>query len=230
VARARLEPVAAVRSPGLPDWLEAGVGEWGQRSVVWASANTPVTATLASPPPDLGPPSRLRAVASAARGAHALHERGQLHGAICPQAIAFTAPAEAGQTGFTSTGQGTVGTVLAPPSLADGDQPLAQIGYPPLAYIDPQLLRGEGGRWSDIWALGAAAHYALTGSAPFPGIEDLPVVQALAQLLMAPAPARRELPAAVSSLVAGCLAPDPADRPSTAEEVARHLDEAAANW
>jgi hypothetical protein len=47
---------------------------------------------------------------------------------------------------------------------------------------------------------------------------------------MAPAPARRELPAPVASLVAGCLALDPADRPSTAEEVARHLDEAAANW
>jgi hypothetical protein len=61
-------------------------------------------------------------------------------------------------------------------------------------------------------------------------MEDLPVVQALAQLLTAPAPARRELPVAVSSLVAACLALDPADRPSTAEEVARRLDEAAANW
>jgi hypothetical protein len=230
VASARLGPVAAVRSPGLPDWLEAGVGEWGRRSVVWASATTPVIGTLASPPPDLDVPSRLRAVASAARGAHALHEHGQLHGAICPQAIALTAPDQAGQAGFTSSGRGVGGAVLSPPSLADGNQPVAQIGYPPLAYIDPQLLRGEGGRWSDIWALGATAHQALTGSAPFPGIEDLPVVQALAQLLTAPAPARRELPAAVSSLVAGCLAVDPADRPSTAEEVARHLDEAAANW
>jgi serine/threonine-protein kinase len=96
--------------------------------------------------------------------------------------------------------------------------------------MDPQLLRGEGGRWSDIWALGATAHHALTGAAPFPGIEDLPVVEALAQLLVAPVPARRELPAAVSALVASCLALDPADRPTTAEEVARHLDEAAANW
>jgi hypothetical protein len=227
VARARLEPRAAVRSPGLPDWLEAGAGEWRQRSVIWASATTPVTSTLASPPAGLDTPSRLRAVANAARGAHALHEHGQIHGAICPQAIALTAPGPSGPAG---TGPGSGGAVLAPPSLADGDQPLTLIGYPPLAYMDPQLLRGEGGRWSDIWALGATAHHALTGAAPFPGIEDLPVVEALAQLLVAPVPARRELPAAVSALVAGCLALDPADRPTTAEEVARHLDEAAANW
>jgi hypothetical protein len=229
-ARARLEPVAAVRSPGLPDWLEAGVGEWGQRSVVWVSAATPVMGTLAAPPADFDMPSRLRSVASAARGAHALHEHGQLHGAICPQAVALTAPDQPGQAVLAATAPGTNGAILSPPSLANGQQPLAQVGYPPLAFMDPQLLRGEGGRWSDIWALGATVHHILTGSAPFPGTEDLPVVQALAQLLMAPAPARRDLPATVSSLVAACLALDPADRPATAEEVARHLDEAAANW
>ena len=226
VAQARLTS-AAVRAPGLPDWLEAGVGEWGQRPVVWTSASTLVVATLAAPPAHLDMPSRLRALAAAARGAHALHEHGQLHAAICPQAIALTAPDQAGLAG---TGSAVGGAVLSPPSLADGDQPLAQIGYPPLAYVDPQLLRGEGGRWSDIWALGATAHYALTGAAPFPGTEDLPVVQALAQLLTATGPARPEVPTAVSSVVSGCLAPDPADRPATAEEVARHLEEAAANW
>jgi serine/threonine-protein kinase len=203
------------------------VGEWGQRTVVWASATTPVIATLAAPPADLDMPARLRAVAGAARGAHALHERGQLHAAICPQAIALTAP---DQAGLTAGGSAVGGAVLSPPSLADGDQPLAQIGYPPLAYMDPQLLRGEGGRWSDIWALGATAHHALTGAAPFPGVEDLPVVQALAQLLTATAPARGEMPASVSSVIASCLAVDPADRPATAEEVAGHLEEAAANW
>ena len=232
VARARLEPVAAVRSQGLPDWLEAGVGEWGQRSVIWVSAATAVAGTLAAPPPDLDVPSRLRAIASAARGAHALHERGQLHGAICPQAVALAAPDQTVQAGLAIAGPGTGAAVLAPPSLANGGTPVAQVGYPPLAYMDPQLLRGEGGRWSDVWALGATVHQVLTGSTPYPAMEDkdIPVVQALAQLLMAPVPEVRELPATVSSLVAACLAFDPANRPSTAEEVASHLDEAAANW
>jgi serine/threonine protein kinase len=122
--------------------------------------------------------------------------------------------------------------VLAPPSLANGETLLAQVGYPPLAYMDPQLLRGEGGRWSDVWALGATIQRVVIGSAPFPGIEedDLPVVQALAQLLLAPVPARREMPAPIASLVAACLETDPADRPATAEEVARGLEVAAANW
>jgi len=230
VALARLEPVAAVRSKGLPNWLEAGVGEWGQRPVIWVSATVAVTGTLAAPPPDLDVPSRLRAVAAVARGAHALHEHGQIHGAICPQAVALTAPDHPGQAGLTPAAAGAADAVLAPPSLSNGETPVAQVGYPPLAYVDPQILRGEGGRWSDVWALGATIHQVVTGSAPFPGMEDLPVVQALAQLLTAPAPARRELPVAVSSLVAACLALDPADRPSTAEEVARRLDEAAANW
>ena len=107
---------------------------------------------------------------------------------------------------------------------------MAQVGYPPLAYIDPQLLRGEGGRWSDIWALGATVHQVVAGSAPFQGIEEVPVVQALSRLLMAPAPVLGQLPAAVADLVASCLSVDPADRPSTASDVADRLDEAAAKW
>ncbi len=234
VATSRLEPVAAVRNENLPAWLEAGVAEWAQRPVVWVSASTPVTGTLASPPPGMEVPVQLRAIASAARGAHSLHEQGQLHGAICPQAVALvtndgSGPAPFG--GFGTSGTGSPGgAVLAPPSLANGERPVANVGYPPLAYMDPQLLRGEGGRWSDVWALGATVHQVVTGSAPFQGTEDVPVVQALSRLLMASAPAVLELPAPVAELVASCLSVDPANRPSTAKDVADRLDEAAAKW
>ena len=47
-ARSRLEPVAAVRGDNLPQWLEAGVADWAQRPVIWVSASTAVTGTLAS--------------------------------------------------------------------------------------------------------------------------------------------------------------------------------------
>ncbi len=106
--------------------------------------------------------------------------------------------------------------VLAPPSLAGGDRPVAQVGYPPLAFMDPQLLRGEGGRWSDIWALGATVHQVVTGSAPFPGIEEVPVVQALSRLLMAAAPALGDAAGAGADLVAtlpGCRPCRSARRP-----------------
>ena len=233
MARSRLEAAAAVRGDNLPNWLEAGVAEWAQRPVIWVSASTQVAGTLSSPPPGMDVPARLRALAAGARGAHSLHEQGQLHGAICPQAIALVAPDQGGPAGggleATSPGQ-TATAVLAPPSLANGQWPVAQVGYPPLAFMDPQLLRGEGGRWSDIWALGATAHQLAGGSAPFPGIEEVPVVNALSRLLTAPAPGLGELPAPVADVVAGCLAIDPADRPATAAEVADRLDDAATKW
>jgi hypothetical protein len=224
-ARARLEPVASVRDEHLPAWLEAGVAEWAQRPVVWVSASTAVTGTLASPPTGLDMPGRLRAIASAARGAHALHEHGQAHEAICPQSVALVA---AGSSGAPDDVPASA--VLSPPALANGQAPLAQVGYPPLGYVDPQLLRGEGGRWSDIWALGATVHQVVTGSVPFPGLDELPVVQALSKLLAVPAPTLGNLPEAVSEVVAKCLSVDPADRPATANEVAERLDEAASKW
>lgn len=231
-ATERLEPVAAVRNENLPAWLEAGVAEWAQRPVIWVSASTPVSATLASPPPEMDLPAQLRAIASAARGAHTLHEQGQLHGAISPQAVALVTNGGNGTGAFGGVGPvgGGSAAVLAPPSLADGERPVANVGYPPLAYMDPQLLRGEGGRWSDVWALGATVHQVVSGSAPFQGIEDLPVVQAISRLLMASTPPVQEVPAPVAELVAGCLSVDPANRPSTAREVADRLDEAASKW
>jgi len=237
VARARLEPVASVRSGYLPEWLEAGVTEWSDRPVIWVSASTPVTGTLAAPPPDMGMPARLRSIAAAARGAHLLHEQGQLHAAICPQAVALvTRDQGAGGASFAPAGTGGMAgnagadAVLAPPSLANGEHPLAQVGYPPLAFMDPQLLRGEGGRWSDIWALGATVQHIVAGTTPFPGIEEVPVVQALSRLLMTPAPVIGDMPGPVADVVTACLSIDPTNRPATAMEVADRLDESAAKW
>jgi eukaryotic-like serine/threonine-protein kinase len=244
VARARLEAVAAVRSPQLPSWLETGTGEWAQRPVVWVSSANKVAGTLASPLGAMSTADKLRALAAAARAAHVLHEHGQLHGAICPQAVAVVAnqpevPLSGFGGAFGSVGaQGETGTpspstytgILAPPSLADGMQPVAHVGYPPLGYADPQLLRGEGGRWSDIWGLGATAHQLLTGSPPFPGLEDVPVVQGLARLLSVPTPSQQQLPGQVAALVSACLSADPLDRPATAKDVAERLEDAAARW
>ena len=218
-AQTRLGPAATVHDPGLPDWLEAGVSDWAERPVVWVSSADAVTSTLAASAPSGALPDRLGALAGAARGAHALHERGVLHGAICPQSVALV-----------DRGAGARAGVLAPPSLADGQKLVAQIGYPPLAYVDPQLLRGEGGRWSDVWGLGATLHFLLTGRPPYAGLDDLPVVQALAQLMASsPVPLDGLAPAA-TELVGACLAVDPAARPATAAEVARRIDELAATW
>jgi hypothetical protein len=236
VAKARLEAVGAVRSDYVPSWLEAGIGEWAQRQVIWVSCAGPVAGTLASPPPDVQVADKLRCLAAAARAAHALHEHGQLHGAICPQSVVLLGRrAEQGVASSATGGFAPVPAphapraVLGPPSLADGKQPVAHVGYPPLGYMDPQLLRGEGGRWSDIWGLGATLHYVLAGSPPFPAVEPLPVVQALAQLLAAPAPVL-QVAGPLAGLVTACLSLDPLDRPPTARDVAEQLEDAAARW
>jgi serine/threonine-protein kinase len=70
----------------------------------------------------------------------------------------------------------------------------------------------------------------VTGSVPFPGIDEMPVVQALSQLLTVPAPVPADLPRPIADLVNECLSVDPARRPATANEVANRLDEAARNW
>jgi len=228
MARARLEPVGAVRSDYLPAWTEAGTGQWAQRQVIWISAASAVVGTLATPPPEMSVADKLRALAAAARGAHALHDHGQLHGAICPQSVVLLRrPGISGESFSPTTPPPPPRAVLGPPSLADGKQPAAQVGYPPLGYLDPQLLRGEGGRWSDIWALGATLHYALTGAPPFPLTESVPVVQGLAQLLAAPAPAP-QVQGLLAGLVTACLSLDPLDRPPTARDVAEQLEDAAA--
>ena len=183
----RRSPARRGSKPGLPS---------GHRDR-WSGSALPRRSpgTLASPPPGLDMPARLRAIASAARGAHALHEHGQLHEAICPQSVALVPIGSPGQATAPeprgTPDDGTASAVLSPPALANGQAPLAQVGYPPLGYIDPQLLRGEGGRWSDIWALGATVHQAVTGSVPFPGLDELPVVQALSRLLSVPCPGSR---------------------------------------
>src|SRR5579875_2190978 len=200
----------------------------GQRQVIWISAASAVVGTLATPPPEMSVADKLRALAAAARGAHALHDHGQLHGAICPQSVVLLRrPGISGESFSPTTPPPPPRAVLGPPSLADGKQPAAQVGYPPLGYLDPQLLRGEGGRWSDIWALGATLHYALTGAPPFPLTESVPVVQGLAQLLAAPAPAP-QVQGLLAGLVTACLSLDPLDRPPTARDVAEQLEDAAA--
>lgn len=217
--RTRLEAVTSVRGEGLPDWVEAGVSDWSDRSVVWVATYGAVDTSLLAPHPSMDVPARLKAVAQVARGAHALHEHGVLHGAICPQAVALSASED-----------GTLTAVLAPPSLADGQRLAVQVGYPSLGFVDPQLVRGEGGRWSDIWALGGVILWVTAGRAPFPGLDDLPLVQAVSQLVSATSVPLTDMPAPASELICACLSLDPTSRPPTAAEVARQAEEVAARW
>jgi hypothetical protein len=213
--RTRLSRLSAVAGPGLPRWLEAGLDRWGQTDNAWVSAALDARTTMATAPEDSGPADRLRALAQAARGVHALHEAGLLHGGVFP-----------GNVLLDETGGGWLG----PASLTDGVTQLLHAGYPPFAFVDPQLVRGNGGRWSDIWALGATALAVLDYGSRLPELDNVAAVASLGYLLRAGSPALDDVGGPAAEVARACLQRDPADRPSTAAEVADRLEQAAQSW
>ncbi len=100
------------------------------------------------------------------------------------------------------------------------------IGTP--AYMSPEQVTGDPnvGPAADIYALGATMHEMLGGAAPFAG----PTAQSiLAAHLTQDAPShdtrRSDLPPALAPLVRRCLAKEPGDRPVSASDLLRQLEQ-----
>jgi uncharacterized RDD family membrane protein YckC len=92
-------------------------------------------------------------------------------------------------------------------------------------YASPEQLRGDAlDVRSDIYAVGATLHYLLTGAPPFEG-KDFTVL--IDRVKNEPPPlahkVRSGVPAALSTLIARCLAKDPSDRPASYQDLARAL-------
>lgn len=156
------------------------------------------------------------AVARAARGAHALHEAGIVHGGIKPSNVLRTPR----------------GAVLAEPNLSDviapGQTATGVSARGSLQYLDPTSLRGEPpGRASDVYALGVTLHELLTGTTVHPGLDTTNTMNALRTLMDSPPVVNDQLDPQVRDLIAACVAPDRASRPATALEVADRLDAVA---
>jgi serine/threonine protein kinase len=92
--------------------------------------------------------------------------------------------------------------------------------------MSPEQIIGEeiDGR-TDLYAAGVVLYECLTGRLPFDGHS---VVSLIAKVLNDEAPppleANADIPPALSGLVQGLLAKDPADRPQSAAELATQLD------
>ena len=108
------------------------------------------------------------------------------------------------------------------------DQALTQqghlVGTP--AFLAPEAVRGSelDGR-ADLYALGCVAYWLLTGSFVFEAAN--PVEVAAKHLQEEPVPpskrTEKEIPADLEAVVMNCLQKEPADRPSSAEELAATL-------
>lgn len=164
------------------------------------------------------PPSRaeiLRAVADAARAAHALHDAGVAHRDIKPANVMLSD----GGGRLSDLG---LAQILSPGQTVTGIGPIGTIEY-----MEPAVVLGErAGRASDVWSLAATLHKCLTGRSLYGELPD-DLLSALRHVVQnRPTPAEG-LTDGERELIEACLAPERADRPASAEEVAQRLDELA---
>ena len=166
-----------------------------------------------SPAKPLDRGETLRAVADAARAAHVLHEAGIAHRAIKPANILIT------ETGGKLSDLG-LAQVLAPGMTVTGMGPIESVEY-----VDPAIIAGDrAGRTSDLWSLGVTLHRAITGTGVYGELDETEPLVAVRKVLSSDPVLSDALSPVERELVGQLLAPDAADRPATALEVADRID------
>ena len=202
-----LHAFAQVSSPYLVRILDAVL----QEDFLYAMEFCPL-GSLAAPARRPTRGQVLRAVGHAAHATHALHEAGLVHGAITPAAVLLT-----GDGGKLS--DLGLARYLTPTLTVVGTS-----GPDRLEYLDPCLLRGEPpSAATDVYALGATLHRALTGRSLLGAAPDRDPVHAVRRVLAAEPSPGPGLTGQEAALIRSCVAPV-GTRAATAEQVAQHLD------
>ena len=93
-------------------------------------------------------------------------------------------------------------------------------------YLDPALLRGEApSRATDIYALGATLHRALTGQGLFGDLPGDNPILAIRRVMSRRLEISASLDPAMRETIAAAISPDRAARPATAAEFAEHAEQ-----
>ena len=208
-ATRELAAFAAVKSPYLVTLYDAGQ----QGDDLYYSMEYLPAGSLADAEGSLRPAQVLSAVSDAARAADALHDAGIAHNDIKPGNIMLhdsgAKLSDLGLSqlltpGLTITGLGTAGSV---------------------EYLDPAIIRGETpSRATDIYALGATLHRALTGVGLYGDLPSDNTMVAMRRVLGHPPVVSDSLPADVRNVILAAIDPDPKARPNTAAELADRID------
>ncbi len=207
-ATRELRASAAANSPYLVEIFDAGKDA---ARLYYAMRYVP-GGSLDEPEVPLSTEDVIRAVAQAARGAHALHDVGVVHNGITPDNVLL----------------GPDHAYLANPGLAQIIAPgqdvtsLGPVGQ--VEYLDPLLLTGGvGSRSSDIWSIGVTLHRAVSGQGIYGEMPHDPLV-AIRTVLTQPPAIDPSIPADLADIIQACLASDQAERPETALLLAEHLE------
>lgn len=206
-----LRAFAKVSSPYLVRVYDAVLED----SFLYAMEYCPL-GSLADPARPLSRGEVLRAVGNAASALHALHEAGLTHGDLKPANILLT------EHGGKVSDLG-LARYLTPGVTLTGMASAASVEY-----LDPALLRGDRpSRSTEVFALGATLHRALTGTGLYGELPDSEPLLAIRRVMSAEPQVAAGLGDAEAALVRDCLAPV-GQRPATALEVAERLEALAA--
>jgi len=198
--------LAALEGVRLVEMIEIGPDS---ASGAYMASALPSGGSLRRPRVVLDQAHILEAVATAAEAAHAMHEAGSAHGAICPATVVILSDGPALMPSFPHLQEALV--------LRTND-------WTTISTLDPDLLRGFGAnRSTDLWALGATLHACLSTKPLFPGLDSDPPVVAVQKVLYSEPEVDPGLPKELGSLVASCLSWDPAGRPPSASAFAQAL-------
>lgn len=212
---AEAEAVAAVRHPNVIQIFESG--EVGGKPYMVLELLSGGTLTERLPSLHGRPHSEIAAVMmKVARGVAAAHELGIVHRDLKPGNVLFD---EHGEPKVTDFGLAKVA------SGSDLTRTGAIFGTP--AYMAPEQASGNAkfvGPQADVWALGVMLHEALAGQRPFQHSN----IGALLALIRdeEPQPLRSQnpsIPRDLDVICRKCLEKDPADRYTTASELADDL-------
>ncbi|MFO0560862.1 MAG: serine/threonine-protein kinase [Polyangiales bacterium] len=225
-ARKRFEreaqATASLEHPNIVRILDAGISEDGQPYYAMELLSGSSLRALVD---EGGPLSQARAVKLIEQCARALgeaHARGIIHRDVKPENLFVCSPGEGERAKVVDFG---IAKVI---EATEGESKLSSTGWlaGTPAYMAPEVVCGEdAGAESDVYALGGALYFALTGEPPFAGASASAVLFAhVSRPVDAPsAKLERPIDARLEGIILRCLSKERTNRYADARALAEAL-------